>query len=252
MINRNVVVPIGFFVALIMLWQGASALHLWHSYIFPSPLEVTVSMIDGFRDGTFPRAILSSFGRLAIGYGISILVGIPLGLLLGRARWAQRTVGTIVLGLQALPSICWLPMAMLWFGLSDRSIVFVVVMGALMAISLSTADGVKNTSPVFVRAANTLGARGLFLYSRVIFPAALPAVVSGLKLGWTFAWRSLMAGELLYVTIGLGQLLAAGRDLNDMSRVLSVMLLIIGLGLAVDRLVFRPAELYLRDRWGII
>jgi len=157
----------------------------------------------------------------------------------------------MVLGLQALPSICWLPMAMLWFGLSDRSIVFVVIMGALMAVTLATADGVKNTHPIYVRAAHTLGARGLFLYSHVVFPAALPAVVSGLKLGWTFAWRSLMAGELLYVTVGLGQLLAAGRELNDMSRVLSVMLLVIVLGLAIDRLVFRPVETYLREHWGV-
>ena len=204
MIERKIVVPLGFFAALLALWQLACALRLWPSYIFPSPVEVGVSMADGFVDGTFPRAILGSFKRLAIGYGISMAVGIPLGLLLGRARWAQKTVGTLVLGLQALPSICWLPMAMLWFGLSDRSIVFVVVMGALMAISLTTADGVKNTPPIFVRAANTLGARGFYLYSRVIFPAALPAIVSGLKLGWTFAWRSLMAGELLYVTVGLG------------------------------------------------
>jgi NitT/TauT family transport system permease protein len=251
MIDRKIIVPLGFFAALLAIWQGASALQLWPSYIFPSPREVAVSMVDGFKDGAFPRAILGSFRRLAIGYGLSIVIGVPLGLLLGRARWAQRTIGTIVLGLQALPSICWLPMALLWFGLSDRSIVFVVIMGAVMAISLSTADGVKNTSPMFVRAANTLGAHGFFLYSRVVFPAALPAVLSGLKLGWTFAWRSLMAGELLYVTIGLGQLLAAGRELNDMSRVLSVMLLIIALGLAVDRLVFRPAEAYLRDRWGV-
>jgi len=250
MINRKLALRIGFFAALLALWQCAFALRLWPSYIFPSPKEVAVSMFDGFSDGTFLRAILSSFKRLFIGYGISIAIGVPLGLLLGRARWAQNTIGTLVLGLQALPSICWLPLAMLWFGLSERSIVFVIIMGALMAISLATADGVKNTPPVFVRAASTLGACGFFLYSRVIFPAALPSIVSGLKLGWTFAWRSLMAGELLYVIIGLGQLLAAGRELNDMSRVLSVMLLIIFLGLVVDRLVFHPAEAYLRDRWG--
>jgi len=250
MINRKILAPLGFFAALIALWQCASSLGLWPSYIFPSPADVAVSIFHGFADGNFIRAILSSFKRLFIGYGISISIGIPLGLLLGRARWARNTIGTMVLGLQSLPSICWLPLAMLWFGLSDRSIVFVVIMGALMAITLAAADGVKNSPPIFVRAARTLGARGFFLYSRVVFPAALPAIVSGLKLGWTFAWRSLMAGELLYVTVGLGQLLAAGRELNDMSLVLSVMLLIIALGLSFDRLVFHPVESYLRDRWG--
>jgi len=225
-------------------------LGLWPSYVFPSPANVAGSIIDGFKDGTFLRSIIESLRRLITGYGISIVIGIPLGLILGRVQFAQDTVGTLVLGLQALPSICWLPLALLWFGLSERSIIFVVIMGALMAVTLATADGVKNSSPIFLRVARTLGARGLFIYGKVMLPAALPAILSGLKLGWSFAWRSLMAGELLYVTVGLGQLLNAGRELNDMSRVIAVMLLVIFIGLSVDRLIFTPTERIVRERWG--
>ncbi|HET6452388.1 MAG TPA: ABC transporter permease [Spirochaetia bacterium] len=239
-----------FFVSLLALWQCLCLLRLWPAYVLPSPLDVAGSVVDGFGSGLFLRAILRSLGRILEGYGISVAVGVPLGLLLGRVKAVQDTLGTVALGLQALPSICWLPLALLWFGLSERAIIFVVIMGALMAVTLATADGVKNLPPIYVRAARTLGASGLFLYRRVMFPAALPAIVSGLKLGWSFAWRSLMAGELLFVTVGLGQLLTMGRELNDMSRVIAVMLLIIALGLGVDRLVFLRIERLIRTRWG--
>ncbi len=210
------------------------------------------SLWAGFADGSYPFAIAISLRRLAIGYVISLAVGIPLGLLLGRVRLVQDTVGSVVLGLQALPSICWLPLALLWFGLSERAILFVVVMGAMLSLSLATADGVRNTSPLYLRAALTLGARGWQLYPTVILPAALPAIVSGMKIGWSFAWRSLMAGELLYVSLGLGQLLTMGRELNDMSQVIAVMFIIIALGLLVDRALFASIERRLRERWGLL
>ncbi len=210
------------------------------------------SLWAGFADGSYPFAIAISLRCLAIGYVISLAVGIPLGLLLGRVRLVQDTVGSVVLGLQALPSICWLPLALLWFGLSERAILFVVVMGAMLSLSLATADGVRNTSPLYLRAALTLGARGWQLYPMVILPAALPAIVSGMKIGWSFAWRSLMAGELLYVSLGLGQLLTMGRELNDMSQVIAVMFIIIALGLLVDRALFASIERRLRERWGLL
>ncbi len=174
-----------------------------------------------------------------------------LGLALGRIKLLDETLGSLVLGLQALPSICWLPLALLWFGLSETAILFVVVMGALLSITTATEAGVKNTPPVYLRAARNLGARGWRVYVFVILPAALPAIITGMKLGWSFAWRSLMAAELLYVSLGLGQLLTLGRELNDMSQVIAVMLVIIAIGLAVDRLVFAPIETRVRERWGL-
>ena len=236
---------------LLALWEILFELRLWPPYVFPSMSSVAQALIAGFADGSYPLAIAISLRRILIGYGISLIIGIPLGLILGRVRLVQETIGSIVLGLQALPSICWLPLALLWFGLSEKAILFVVVMGAVLSVTLATADGVRNTSPLYLRAALTLGAQGMQLYPMVILPAAWPAILSGMKLGWSFAWRSLMAGELLYVSLGLGQLLAMGRELNDMSQVITVMLIIIAIGLLVDRVVFSPVERHVRERWGL-
>ena len=240
-----------FFIALLVIWEGLFRLRLWPPYVFPSMSSVVSSLVDGIADGRYPLAISVSIRRIAIGYGVSLLIGIPLGLLLGRVKLLQDTLGTVVLGLQALPSICWLPLALLWFGLSEKAILFVVVMGAVLAVTLATADGVHNTPPIYLRAARTMGARGFRLYYRVILPSALPAILSGMKLGWSFAWRSLMAGELLYMSLGLGQLLMMGRELNDMSQVIAVMVVIIALGLLVDRTILSPAERRVRERWGL-
>jgi NitT/TauT family transport system permease protein len=240
-----------FFGLLIGAWQTVVALKVWPAYIFPSLSSVLAALWDGFKDGSYPLAILISLKRLAVGYGISIVLGITLGLLIGRIYLVEKTVGSVILGLQALPSVCWLPLALLWFGLSERAIIFVVVMGAVLSISLSTADGIHNTPPLFLQAAKTMGAEGFRLYARVILPAALPSIVSGMKLGWSFAWRSLMAGELLYIGLGLGHLLTMGRELNDMAQVIAVMLIIVAIGLLVDFIVFAPAERRIRERWGL-
>lgn len=240
-----------FFVALLAAWEGLFRLRLWPPYVFPSMFSVGRSLVDGLADRSYPLAIAVSLRRILMGYGMSLAIGIPLGLLLGRVKLVQDTIGSIVLGLQALPSICWLPLALLWFGLSERAILFVVVMGAVLSVTLSTTDGVRNTPPLYLRAAQTMGARGLTLYTRVILPAALPAIISGMKLGWSFAWRSLMAGELLYVSLGLGQLLTMGRELNDMSQVIAVMLVIVAIGLFVDRALFSQLERRVRERWGL-
>jgi NitT/TauT family transport system permease protein len=240
-----------FFGLVIAAWQTVVALRIWPQYIFPSLASVLASMWYGLMDGSYPTAILISLKRLAIGYGISVVLGITLGLFIGRIYLVQKTVGSAILGLQALPSVCWLPLALLWFGLSERAIIFVVVMGAVLSISLSTADGIHNTPPLFLQAAKTMGAEGFPLYSRVILPAALPSIVSGMKLGWSFAWRSLMAGELLYVGLGLGHLLTMGRELNDMAQVIAVMVIIVAIGLLVDFILFAPAERRIRERWGL-
>jgi NitT/TauT family transport system permease protein len=142
-------------------------------------------------------------------------------------------------------------LAILWFGLTEQAIIFVVIMGALFSITLGVDAGVKNTSPIYLKAARNLGARGIGLYAQVIMPAAMPAILNGLKQGWTFAWRSLMAGELIFFTLSLGNLLETGRDLNDASQVMSVMVVIIVIGVTIDSLVFGPLERRVRDRWGL-
>lgn len=240
-----------FFAALVLLWQILFLVHWWPEYLFPSPIAVGETLLNGFLDGTFLIGITVSMARVLAGYFISLAIGLPLGLLIGRVRVLDETVGSVLTGLQTLPSICWLPLALLWFGLNERAILFVVVMGAMLSIAIAAEGGVKNTSPKYLRAARNMGAGGFRLYRYVILPAAWPSILTGMKLGWSFAWRSLMAGELLYVSLGLGQLLTMGRELNDMSQVIAVMLVIIALGLLVDRLIFSRLEGAVRQQWGL-
>lgn len=240
-----------FYAALLGLWELVARTGIWPPWLFPGPTTVLESLLAGLRKGTFITGTLVSLQRLAIGYGISLALGLTLGLLLGRIKVLDETVGSLVLGLQALPSVCWLPLAILWFGLSERAIIFVVVLGALFSITLGVEAGVKNTPPLYLKAARNLGARGPTLYTQVVLPAALPAILSGLKQGWSFAWRSLMAGELLYFTLSLGNLLQTGRDLNDAAQVMAVMLLIVIVGVTIDQIIFAPVERRVRERWGL-
>jgi NitT/TauT family transport system permease protein len=235
---------------LVGVWACISRFGPWPAYLLPGPAEVVRALGHSFANGEMVYAIGRSLYRLFAGYALSAAAGITLGVMLARVGWLRAAVGPLVVGLQALPSICWLPLALLWFGLSEKAILFVVVMGSLLSITIATEGAVRAVPTLFIRAARTMGARRLRLYTRVILPAALPGIVTGLKLGWTFAWRSLMAGELLYVAGGLGQLLTLGRELGDMARVMSVMVVIVALGLGFERLLFGALEHRLRERWG--
>lgn len=241
-----------FFAALILGWELVSRSGIWEDYLFPGPLIVGQALYDGIRQGVFIEGAWVSLQRIAIGYSISLVVGVIIGALIARNQILEDTIGSLVIGLQALPSVCWLPLAILWLGLNERAIQFVVIMGALFSIVLGVRDGIKNTPPIFVKAARNLGASGLALYTQVVVPAALPSIVAGLKQGWAFAWRSLMAAELLFFTLSLGNLLQTGRDFNDAAAVMAVMVLIITIGVAVNQLIFAPIERRIGERWGYI
>jgi NitT/TauT family transport system permease protein len=203
------------------------------------------------QDGRLLSAAGRSLGRLVQGFLISAVVGVPLGIAIARSRFFEAAIRPMVLGLQALPSICWLPLSILWFGLSDYAVLFVVVMGSVLAIAIATEDGVLTIDPVLLRAAGTLGIRGPRFHLGVLLPAALPGILTGLKLGWSFAWRALLAAELLFASGGLGQLLAAGREVLDAGQVMAVMVAIVLIGVAVDQGLFRLVELRVRRRWGL-
>lgn len=239
-----------FYILLLLVWQGLARSGIWPSFLFAGPLDVWQSLLDGFRSGVFFQAILTSVGRLAVGYGISLVLGIILGLLTGLNHYAKETLGSLVLGLQALPSVCWVPLALLWFGISENTLIFVVVMGALFSIALGVEAGIKNILPVYLKAAGNMGARGLKLALRVVLPAALPSIVAGLKQGWAFAWRSLMAAEIIYVTTSLGGLLETSSNANNIAQLFAVMVLIVVVGVLIESLVFGPLERVVRSRWG--
>lgn len=240
-----------FYGLLIGAWQTLYSLKLWPPYLFPSPGQVLETLAAGFKDKSFLIGIGVSLKRLFWGYGISIIFGVTLGLLIGKIKVLDETVGGFFVGLQTLPSICWLPLAILWFGLNESAIIFVVIMGSLLSITIATDSGVKNIPPLYLRAGQNMGARGVQMFWNVVLPAAFPSILMGLKQGWSFAWRSLMAGEILFVSLGLGHLLNVGRELNDMSQVIAVMALIIAIGLIMDLLVFGVVEKKVRVIWGL-
>ncbi|NNB89268.1 ABC transporter permease [Corallococcus exiguus] len=242
---------LGMIALLFALWEGLSRSGVWNKHLFPGPLEVVQALIAMARDGQLGSATLRSLGRLTRAYLMSVAIGVPLGLCIARLSFFRNAVKPVVMGLQALPSICWLPLALLWFGLNDAAILFVVVMGSVLGIAIATEDAVNGLDPQLARVARTLGVRGLRFYFGVLLPGALPGIVTGLKLGWSFAWRALLAGELLFVSGGLGQLLTMGRELMDVSQVMAVMLAIILIGITVDRVLFQTVETRLRRRWGL-
>ena len=239
-----------FFTVLLCAWELVSRVGPWPDYLMPGPLAVGRALVAGLRNGLFVHGASVSLVRLLIGYGLSLVGGVVLGTLLVRYTALRNTVGTLIVGLQALPSVCWLPLAILWFGLNERAIIFVVVMGSLFSVVLGVRDGIANTPPIFVKAACNLGATGVRLYTEVVLPAAFPTILAGLKQGWAFAWRSLMAAELLYFSLSLGNLLQTGRDLNDAAQVMAVMTLIILVGVTFNQLLFAPLERRVAERWG--
>lgn len=241
------------FAVLVAAWELLVRKGIWSPVLVPSPFEVAQYLASSIKDGTLLQAACVTLKRLLLGYAAGLLFGLPLGLLNARFKFLQDTLGLLALGLQTLPSVCWAPLALLWFGQTEAAMFFIVIMGSSWSILLATHAGVRNVPPIYARAAHTMGSKGLHTWLRVILPASLPFIVSGMKQGWAFAWRSLMAAEI-YITIitgfGLGHLLHYGRELHAMDQVLGIMLVIIFIGLLTDKIAFAPAERFLHRRWG--
>jgi NitT/TauT family transport system permease protein len=242
-----------FFLVLVAIWHFLVKAGVYSPVLLPSPQSVGDYLVGAARDGTLVEATGVTVRRLLVGYFIGIMIGLPLGLFTSASKFMEDTIGVLALGLQTLPSVCWIPLALLWFGQTESAMLFVVVMGTVWSVVIATDTGVRNIPPIFARAAKTMGSTGLHKWTKVILPASLPFLVSGMKQGWAFAWRSLMAAEI-YVTIltgfGLGHLLHYGRELNAMEQVIGVMLVIIAIGLLTDKILFSPVERFLHSRWG--
>src|SRR5947207_15665994 len=230
-----------FFAALVLLWEAGYRARIWSPVLLPSPRQVVSYLEGAAADGTLARATVITMRRLLIGYFIGLVAGLPLGLLTARWKLFGDTIGALALGLQTLPSVCWVPLALLWFGQTEMAMLFVVVMGTVWSVVIATDTGARTIPPIYARAARTMGSEGFDKWTRVILPASLPFVVSGMKQGWAFAWRSLMAAEI-FVTIltgfGLGHLLQYGRELSAMDQVIGVMVVIVVIGLIADKALF--------------
>jgi len=250
---RRFLLALLFFVGLVAIWAALGHAKIWSPVLLPSPLSVLDYLAGAARDGTLLSATVVTLRRLLVGYFIGLAIGLPLGLLTASLKFAEDTIGVLALGLQTLPSVCWVPLALLWFGQTEGAMLFVVVMGTVWSVVIATDTGVRGIPPIYARAARTMGSRYFHKWIHVILPASLPFLVSGMKQGWAFAWRSLMAAEI-YVTIltgfGLGHLLHYGRELNAMDQVIGIMIVIIVIGLLADKILFSPWERFLHRRWG--
>ncbi|ADQ07265.1 binding-protein-dependent transport systems inner membrane component [Caldicellulosiruptor hydrothermalis 108] len=245
-----------FYIALIVAWElvyriFVELFKIWKPYVFPSPISVIETFVRLLSDNTLTVAMIATVRRMLIGYLIAVVIGVVVGLAIVKSEFLDKNLRPLILGFQTLPSVCWLPFAILWYGLSEKAIIFVTAIGSIFSITLAVESGIKNVNPLYIKAAKTMGATGLRLYLNVIIPASLPYVISGMKQGWSFAFRALMAGEMLFATKGLGQVLMVGRDLADMSQVISVMIVTIIFGLVVEKAIFGPLENQIRIRWGL-
>ncbi|MDG9678282.1 ABC transporter permease [Micromonospora parva] len=223
-------------------------------YSLPGPLEVGRELMAQAQGPQLWDGLVTTLRRAALGYVFSVAVGLLLGLAVARSTVLRAAIGSMITALQTMPSIAWFPLAILLFELSEKAIFFVVVLGAAPSIANGVISGVDYVPPLLLRAGRNLGARGLNLYRYVIAPAALPAIVAGLKQGWAFSWRSLMAGELLVVGISqtsLGAQLTYSRELSDAPWLLSTMIVILVVGLVVDA-AFGAADKAIRRRWGVL
>ncbi|MBY8874423.1 ABC transporter permease [Micromonospora sp. PLK6-60] len=233
----------------VVVWAG------WKpSYSLPGPVTVGEELLRQIRGPQLWDGLVTTLRRAAVGYVFSVAVGLLVGLAVARFRVLRAAIGSMITALQTMPSIAWFPLAILLFELSEKAIFFVVVLGAAPSIANGVITGVDYVPPLLVRAGRNLGARGLNLYRYVVAPAALPAIVAGLKQGWAFSWRSLMAGELIVVGISqtsLGAQLTYSRELSDAPWLLSTMIVILVVGLLVDA-AFGAADKAIRRRWGVL
>ncbi|MDE6905608.1 MAG: ABC transporter permease [Lachnospiraceae bacterium] len=236
-----------FFLLLIVLWQVLYLLFVdvfkvWKPYSAPSPAGVWSTFVNLLKSGVLLSALLKSLGRGGAGFALSVFAGLILGVLIHHFPYLNRNLKPVIMGMQTLPSICWVPFAILWFGLNNSAILFVVVMGSAFSVALAVDDGIKSVPPLYIKAAKTMGAGQRDLYLKVILPACVPSFIAALKQGWSFAWRALMSGEVMSSTVGLGQTLIIGRDMADINQVMLVMLVIIAAGVLIDKCIFTALE----------
>ena len=234
-------------------WQVVVWLHWKPEYIVPSPFTVLNQLRHDL--GTLAGSVGVTMRRAGVGFGLAILIGAAIGLAVARLPILRAGIGSMITGLQTMPSVAWVPLAIVLFQLSENAILFVVVLGAAPSIANGIIDGVDNVPPLLMRAGRVLGARGFSALRYVVVPAALPAVVSGLKQGWAFAWRSLMAGELITVfpgSIGIAQTLNVSYQNSDFVGVYEAMIVIFVIGVVVDAVFFGTILRAIRKRYGLI
>jgi NitT/TauT family transport system permease protein len=253
---KRVLLPVAALVVLVLVWQLYVSLEFKRRDLVPGPVDVFNQFLTLWGDGKLQESVWTSLQRGVVGFVISVVIATPVGLILAQVAPLRRAFGPLISGLQVLPSVAWVPAAIIWFGLTDATVYFVVFMGAIPSIINGLISGVDQIPPQYRSVGTVLGANRLQMALQIVLPAALPGYIGGLKQGWAFSWRSLMAAEIIAVggTIGfgLGSLLDQGRDLSDMTVVMSAILLILFVGILIELLVFGPIEKRLLQRRGLL
>lgn len=249
--------PLAAIAFVLIVWQVAVTLQLAPVWVLPSPAMVWSALVDQANQGILFESAFNSLRKGVQGFAISLVIATPIGLALGLNPALRAIARPLLTGLQQLPSVAWVPAAIIWFGLSDATIFAVVLLGAVPSIANGLISGIDQIPPLYLRAGKVLGARGWSSIRHIVIPAAWPGYLAGLEQGWAFAWRSLMAAELIAISPalgpGLGQMLDTGRQLGDMSLVLGSIIVIMIVGVLIERLVFSPVrQRTLRNRGLVV
>lgn len=243
--------PLAGIAGLLALWALVAA--LTSSEGIPSPLDTWRAFLDGVADGTIPEATLKTLIRLVFSFALAVAIGTLLGVGFALNEFARRSLRPIVVALQIVPFVAWIPIAVIWFGSTERAVVFVTIVGSFPSVTLATMSAMRQVPPILRRAGRTLGANGWTLYRDVILPAALPGFIAGLQQAWGFAWKALMAAELIIAAVGavgLGHLLA--READDVAALAAVVAVIVVIGVVVEYLVFNRLDRRVRRRRGLL
>jgi NitT/TauT family transport system permease protein len=241
-----------FLAVFVGLWQLVTFLELWPKTLLPSPIQVAISIGELIANNSLALGIGTTLWRLAAGFAISIAMGGVVGLAMVKFQGFGKTMGSFAVGLLTFPSIAWVPFSILLIGFNDFGILFVVIMASVFSVMISTYSAVRNVPPIYIRASKNMGAHGFDLFRHVMIPAATPSLIMGIRQAWSFAWHALIGAEMLITTLyGLGHVLAIGREFNDMSQIIAVMITIFAIGLLFDRIIFLRLEEKVRSRWGL-
>jgi NitT/TauT family transport system permease protein len=241
-----------FLMAFIGIWQLIYVLGIWPKISLPSPLMVAESFYELLQNNMLITSIAMTLYRLTIGFFISIALGVAIGLAMVKFTGFGKTMGSFAIGLQSFPSVAWVPFAILLIGLNDAGILFVVVMSSVFSVMMSTYSGMRNIPTIYIRAAKNMGAKGIHLFRYLMIPAATPALITGIKQAWSFAWHALIGAEILMAaSIGIGHILLIGREFQAMNQIIASMITIFALGMLFDRVLFMKLEDKVREKWGL-
>ena len=236
---------------IVVAWQLAFWAKFYPSFLLPSPLMVLQRFQEMAENGQLVKGFSVTIGRLAAGYGIAVGLGIGVGLAMVSFKRFGRVLNSFSVGFQSFPSIAWVPFAILLVGLNDMGIIFVMVVSSVFSMMVSTYSGIRNISPIYIKAAKNMGADGTKLFTGVMLPASLPSLITGLRQAWSFSWHALIGAEILMATVGLGALLEFGAEFVQMDEIIASMAIIFLIGLLADRLVFSQIEDRVRTRRGL-